>query len=158
MTLNTLSCTILTPYTKLLEENNLSMVLCPGREGDLGLMAGHLLLVTQLRSGVIKLLRQGEVIFSMDVDEDQQITLNVTPSHVFVMMEKWCPLSQGNPITGSVCMESPLRIESLVYGTYKIDRDVFKNMSSKRLETIRHYLTAHKGAYLSKNLIEEMEG
>lgn len=157
MTQDTLSCTILTPYTKLLEAQNLSMVICPGREGDLGIMAGHLPLVTHMRSGAITLLRQGEVIFSMTVEESQHMTLNVTPSHVTILMEEWCPLSSHTAMTGSAFLESPLRIESPEYGAYKIDRDVLGDMSSKRLEEIRHYLTSHKGAYLSKSLVDSME-
>lgn len=151
-----LTCTILTPYTTLLEVENLSMVIVPGCEGDLGIMAGHLPLVTTVRSGKITLRRGDVAMAELQVYAEQKITASIDPFHVKIMMEEWCPLTLNPHMWMEACPNSPLRVESAMYGTYKIDRSLLMNLSEKQTDRLREYLLHHKGAHLSKGTLESL--
>ena len=120
------------------------MVVCPGCEGDLGIMVGHLPLITPLRSGTLTLFQEGALIFSMNVYAEQKSMLHVTSDGVTIMMEEWCPFTWDSAVMGAKRMKPLLRVESHDYGSYKMDASSLEHFESKRDEHMHHYLPHHK--------------
>lgn len=156
MTLSKLDVTILSPTATLLSLNAITMVVCPGVEGDLGIMVGHLPLVTTLRSGTVKIFKEHAVIFAMDIFEEQHAILSVTPHHITIMMEIFCPLHHDIAVKGIEYMPPTLRVESPLYGDYKIDADVMDTMTHIQRQLLQEYLKNHKSTHITKDFLRDL--
>ena len=119
-----LHVSIITPQATLLEGVSSKMVVVPGSDGDLGIMARHAPLVTSLNEGEIKVFQDhSELVFSITVSGGG--VLSVTEEGVKILMEDFCPISsKAFNVKGSSLMPKQLKIESVECGSYKIDGEV----------------------------------
>ncbi len=150
-----LSLKILTPYTELLWLENATMVVCPAVEGDIGVMVGHLPFFSTLRSGAIKIFHDKAEIFSMNVHKDQKGIVSVMPHLVTVMLEEFCPLQWPTSVQGAaVYMHPLLRIESRIYGSYKIESQILEDLKDQEISRLQDYFKQHKGGILTRNFLD----
>jgi hypothetical protein len=92
----------------------------------------------------------------MDIHEEQQAILTVTPHHVMVMMGVFCPLQFDMTIKGIQHMALTLRVESDIYGDYKIDTTVMDTMTPTQRHILQNYFKAHKGTHITKDFLRDL--
>lgn len=119
-------------------------------------MANHLPLVTTLRTGTLKVYKEHAVIFSMMIDSSQSGILNVSTKNVTVLLETFCPIQFDANIHGAELMQTPLRIESPLYGEYKIDNEVFAALTPNYRGLLQNHLSKHKVGCITKNFLHSL--
>ncbi len=153
----TLSLKILTPQATLLSLDDITMVVCPAREGEIGIMLGHLSLITTLCAGEIKVFKGTTLIFSLSIHAGQKGILNVSPTLVTILFEEFCPVRFAVKVYGISCLKTPLSIESRSCGSYKIESEILEYLTQERRQFLENYLKMHKGVLLSVALLKELD-
>ena len=134
------------------------MAICPGEEGDLGIMAGHTPLLTSLRSGHVELREQDQVIFKMNIQSSFGGFLHVTPKDMTITLDTFCPLCEDMDISGFDVMEKVMRIECLSCGHFKIETAAFDHMNHEKRMGLLDYIKNRPSAYVTKDVVQTLGG
>lgn len=81
---------ILTPHGILIDDLSVTMVICPGEDGDLGILAHHTPLITPLRQGEISLWKGHQKIVSIQMNRPPQGFLSVEHEHTIITLDAFC--------------------------------------------------------------------
>ena len=160
MTAQPLSLHILTPHATLFQRDDVTMVIVPGVEGDLGVMAGHLPLLTTLRSGMIQVFKENMLMFFMEANTHHSAAVNIQKKSVTVLLNYFCPLEDYSAYVieknykDDLGMPPAVRIESQTYGDYRIERDALLNMTPAHHTLYQSYAQKNKNPTLALHLIK----
>lgn len=159
MTIRTLSLHMQTPHATLFQSDDVTMVIVPGAEGDLGVMAGHLPVLTTLRAGTVEVRQGDSCVFSMVIHAHHEAVVHIEKTRVSIMLNYFCPLENYSPYTYSkdifdrAKLYQNLRIESRTFGDYRIQREVLLNMTRDQYSQYGTYVHHHKNPTLTPQCI-----
>ncbi|MBY0501209.1 MAG: ATP synthase F1 subunit epsilon [Alphaproteobacteria bacterium] len=86
--MGTFSFSLVSPEKVLLEQD-VSMVVIPGLEGDIGVLPGHAPLLTLLRPGVVKVYEEEKILVKIFVDGGFS---EITPERCMTLVTEGIPL------------------------------------------------------------------
>lgn len=134
------------------------MLVCPGVEGDLGIMSNHQPLITSLRSGQIKIFIENAMVFSMNIVAEQQGLLVVNEKNVTILLETFCPIHYDANISGCELMQPFLRVNSPLYGEYKIENNALLYLDENYKDLLQHYTKSHKLSTVTHDFLRGLSG
>lgn len=148
---------IKTPCDTLVAELPVSLVVLPGQSGDLGILAQHTPLMTTLRSGKIawSLKNMTSTEQGFDIDEKQQAIAEVTPTHVMILIENFCPLCYPSHFD-NYRPNHTFQCDCALCGTYRIDPDAFDLLGNHDVhyDKIRYTLKENRNMVITKEFFQ----
>lgn len=114
---------LITPQGILIDKISITMAICPGEEGDLGILAGHTPLITPLRAGILSLWDGSEKIFSLSLYDEFQGLLSVQSHEALLTLDQFCTVCYDTTIEGISHLSPTLRMACAQCGHIKINRE-----------------------------------